>query len=206
MESSALRPSSTQLNTQTNKQKPMTNRMKNGMRNTGKYLYDKGKIPFNMSRRYLILNLIDRHKLMELLGKALLHKNINKDVLENITLFDILKKKKNSNQPDYEYIKNIVRRHNDIELVEMRGGKKPVKKAPTKKPVKKAPAKKPVKKAPTKKPVKKATTKKPVKKATTKKPVKKAIKKSTKKGGDIPCNDWKAQGFNSKAECIESQR
>ena len=71
--------------------------------------------------------------------------------------------------------------------INLKGGKKtvkkPVKKTTTKKTVKK-PVKKPVKKTTTKKPVKKTvkkTVKKPVKKTTTKKTVKKPVKKTTSK-------------------------
>jgi hypothetical protein len=153
--------------TQHNTQRTMTNRMRNGMKNTGKILYDTGKKPFNMTRRYLILNLIDRYKLMKLLKQAIINNGINEESLKKITLYDILKKDA-SGKVNVDYITETVSIHRNINNNQgtgMKGsGKKPVKKATTKKPVKKAPAKKPAKKSTTKK----STTKKPVKKATKK--------------------------------------
>jgi len=109
----------------TNIPKPIKNRVKNGMKNTGKYLYDKGKIPFNVHRRYLILNLIDRHKLMRLLKKIYnysFEKKITSDEfvpslfireLQNITLLDILKKSTNG-KVNLQKIVNIVSKHSNM--------------------------------------------------------------------------------------------
>ena len=166
----------------TNIPKPIKNRVKNGMKNTGKYLYDKGKIPFNVHRRYLILNLIDRHKLMRLLKKIYnysFEKKITSDEfvpslfireLQNITLLDILKKSTNG-KVNLQKIVNIVSKHSNMNNNNNQGY---VSKHSNmnnnnnqgnvemygsgKKPVKKAPAKKPAKKSTTKKSTTKKTT------------------------------------------------
>lgn len=30
--------------------------------------------------------------------------------------------------------------------------------------------------------------------------------RKTHRGGNIPCDDWKSQGYESKADCLDSQR